>query len=271
VVDNAINRIATYNAQNAFVRAFGFDVIPGNAETGYEICTALCKLGVAGGAAGQLDFTNGIEADAAGNLHVGDFNNFRIGVYTGQGAFVRAYGFDVIPGNAELGYEICTTSCQPGDGGFATGQLGGPTGIAVDCNGAIYVAENDAQRVQRFGEPGTPLPPCTTPGTQPPATPKPSNEFTIKKLKRNTEKGTAKLTVELPGPGDLELGGSKVKARSKDVDDAGAARLAVKAKGNAKEKLVDRGKVKVKLKVTFTPTGGDPNTETKKGKLKLED
>ena len=85
VVDNAIDRIATYNAQNAFVRAFGFDVIPGNAETGYEICTAICKLGVAGGAAGQLDFTNGIEADAAGNLHVGDFNNSRIGVYTGSG------------------------------------------------------------------------------------------------------------------------------------------------------------------------------------------
>ena len=60
-----------------------------------------------------------------------------------------------------------------------------------------------------------------------------------------------------------------MKARSKDVDDAGAATLAVKAKGNAKEKLADRGKVKVKLEVTFTPTGGDPNTETKKGKLKL--
>jgi hypothetical protein len=183
---------------------------------------------------------------------------------------VRAFGFDVDPGGG-TGFEVCTTSCKAGTAGNAAGQLAGPAGVATDCRGAIYVSEPPNQRVQRFGEPGTPLPPCPVPpGPQPPpATPKPPNDFTLGKLKRNTDKGTAKLTVEVPGAGELELGGKKVKARSKQVGGAGEATLAVKAVGNAKRKLADLGKVKIKLEVTFTPTGGDPNTETKNGKLKL--
>lgn len=145
------------------------------------------------------------------------------------------------------------------------GQLSDPPGVVTDCRGAVYVADFANHRIQRFGEPGTPLPPCpsdTPPDSQPP----PSNEFTIGKLKRNTKKGTAKLTVVLPGPGEPELAGRKVKARSRQVAGAGKTKLAVKPTGKAKERLADDGRVK--LAITFTPTGGEPNTASKRAKLK---
>jgi hypothetical protein len=44
-------------------------------------------------------------------------------------------------------------------------------------------------------------------------------------------------------------------------------KLEVKPKGKAKDKLTPEGKAKVVAEVTFTPTGGTPNTEDKKLKL----
>ena len=105
----------------------------------------------------------------------------------------------------------------------------------------------------------------------------PSNNFTFGKVKRNTKKGTATLTVDVPGPGEIALGGTGVKpqrpvfgfrGRSKPVVAAGPVKLKIKATGKKKQKLNETGKVKVKVKVTFTPTGGAPNTESKKVKLK---
>jgi hypothetical protein len=109
---------------------------------------------------------------------------------------------------------------------------------------------------------------------------KTSNDFDITKVKKNKKKGTAILTVDVPGPGELSLAGPGVKAQraggatiSKDVTKAGNVTLKVKAKGAKKEKLSDTGKVKVKAQVTFKPAAangdvaGDPNTEPKKIKL----
>ena len=90
------------------------------------------------------------------------------------------------------------------------------------------------------------------------------------KLKRNLQKGTAKLTVKVPGGGELELAKTKkVKADDESAEDAGKEKLVVKPRGKAKKKLNQTGKAKVKAKVTYTPTGGEPNTESKKVKLKL--
>jgi hypothetical protein len=106
----------------------------------------------------------------------------------------------------------------------------------------------------------------------------PSNDFSLGKVKKNKNKGTALLTVDVPGPGKLELSGAGVKPQrslggariSKEVDKAGPVTLKIKAKGKKKAKLADRGKVKVKANITFTPTGdlpGVPSTETKPLKL----
>ena len=72
----------------------------------------------------------------------------------------------------------------------------------------------------------------------------------------------------VPGPGEIELAKTKkVKADDEHADAAGEVKLLIKPAGKAKGKLNDAGKVKVEAEVTFTPTGGSPNTEDKKLKL----
>jgi hypothetical protein len=109
-----------------------------------------------------------------------------------------------------------------------------------------------------------------------PNCPKPSNAFTIDKIKKNKKKGTATMTVTVPTPGVLALGGGGIKpqrpiagrrAAAKTVG-AGTTTLKIMAKGKKKKKLNKKGKVKVTATVTYTPTGGDPNAQTKNVKLK---
>lgn len=96
----------------------------------------------------------------------------------------------------------------------------------------------------------------------------PDNSFEFGKVKKNKRKGTAKVTVIVHAPGAVQLAGSKkLKADEETAAAAGEVKLDVKAKGRARSKLSSKGKAKVKLEVTFTPTGGTPNTQSKKVKL----
>jgi hypothetical protein len=101
----------------------------------------------------------------------------------------------------------------------------------------------------------------------------PTSTFTIDAIKRNKRRGTATLTVTVPNPGELTGAGRGVKVAdeatvSKQVRKPGSVKLLIKAKGRKKRKLNSTGKVKVKPKITFTPTGGDPTTEMVRLKLK---
>jgi len=127
-----------------------------------------------------------------------------------------------------------------------------------------------------FSDIGSTTPAIGRIGTQ---APRPSNAFSFGTLKRNKRKGTATLTVIVPGPGTLILTGKGlVKQRpgaasralrifAKSVSAAGKVKLKIRSKGRKKRKLNRTGKVKVKAKVTYTPTGGDPNTKAKRIKL----
>jgi hypothetical protein len=101
-----------------------------------------------------------------------------------------------------------------------------------------------------------------------------SNAFTLGKAKRNTKRGTATLTAEVPNPGVLALSGKGVKtagaagARAAKSVPAGEVKLLVKPKGKSKRKLNESGTLKVKISVVYTPTGGDPSTQTKRLNLK---
>ena len=98
--------------------------------------------------------------------------------------------------------------------------------------------------------------------------PPPSNDFSLGKARKNRRKGTAKLTVVVPGPGELELAKSKkVKADEQTAEAAGNENLSVKAKGKTRKKLNPKGKAKVRAKVTFTPDGGEASTQSKRVKL----
>jgi hypothetical protein len=276
VADQVNDRVVVFNTAGAFLRAFGYDVNPLVAGSGLETCTLQCQAGVGGTGSGQLEAPRGVGSDGAGKVYVGDQTNARVALFTPSGGFQHAFGFDVDTGGSG-GFEVCTTSCQAGDAGPAAGQLTLPEDVVVDCRGAIYAVDGTGRRIQRFGEPGTPLPPCPSanPPVDPPVDPpieppvKPSNEFKIGKLKRNTKKGTGKLTVATEAAGLLELAGKLVKPRDVQVA-AGETRLPVAPKGKAKEQLAELGKAKIGVSLTFTPTGGDPNTQTKKLKLKRE-
>ena len=96
-----------------------------------------------------------------------------------------------------------------------------------------------------------------------------SNDFTFGKLKRNKHKGSAKLTVNVPGPGALTLSDAKKKLKPVSTNPSAAegVKLPIKPRRKLAKKLGRKGKAKVNASVTFTPTGGSPNTESTKVKL----
>jgi NHL repeat len=227
------------------------------------------NIGSSGSGPGALNDPSGVAFGADGSIYVPERTNNRVSVFDAGGTFQRAFGWNVIPGG-QAGFSTCTadTGCQMGTAGTGAGQFDGPFGVATDCRGAVYVAEEQSARVEKLGDAGVQSPPCPPPT---PAT-KPSNAFSFGKLKRNRKRGTAVLSVSVPDGGTILLGGKGLvqqrplgsAAASKTVSAAGTVKLRIKSKGAKKRKLNHAGKVKVKAVVTFTPTGGDPNSQTKK-------
>ncbi len=101
----------------------------------------------------------------------------------------------------------------------------------------------------------------------------PTSDITLGKAKSKSN-GTAVLPVTVENPGVLAAsGGGAAKASSPDavfakqIAAAGTVKLKIKAKGLSKRKLARKGKVTVNPKITFTPTGGIPNSVFRKIKL----
>jgi hypothetical protein len=99
----------------------------------------------------------------------------------------------------------------------------------------------------------------------------PTSSFTLGKVKAK-KNGTATLQAALPNPGNLTVSGKGVKGSASAVSakrvNAGTVKLVIRAKGKNKRKLVQNGKVTVKPKITYTPTGGTSVTQKKKVKLR---
>src|SRR5215203_5183596 len=102
VSEHVNQRVSEFTTAGAFVRAWGFNVRPGGGK-GFEVCTKAtgCRPGEAGGRAGQLSFPGGVAVDSSGSLYVTDPLNDRVSQFTTEGAFVRAVGFDVVPGGGK--------------------------------------------------------------------------------------------------------------------------------------------------------------------------
>ncbi len=92
-----------------------------------------------GGAAtaAELDGPMGLGFDAAGNLYLADQNNHRIRRIDGATGIITT-----VAGNGTIGFS--------GDGGAATSaQLRYPTGVAVDGDGNLYIADRENNRVRQ--------------------------------------------------------------------------------------------------------------------------
>jgi hypothetical protein len=98
----------------------------------------------------------------------------------------------------------------------------------------------------------------------------PTNTLTYGKLKRNKKKGTARLTVNVPNPGQLSFSGRgiKVRASASAAVSAGPLAVTIKAKGKKAKKLARKGKLKVKLVFTYTPDNGSTKKQSKKVTLR---
>ncbi|HWM62524.1 MAG TPA: hypothetical protein VNP96_00860 [Solirubrobacterales bacterium] len=176
-------RVQKFDPVGNFLLAFGKDVAesgPGNTGTGFEICVAgngdVCKTGVTGGLGGEFrsafnaNFTGYLAIAPTGtpnegNVLVADPANRRVQEFTAAGAFVRAFGFDVVsagPGNTGTTFEVCNAgvdTCKEaaasgsGIGQFATNT---PTRVAEDADGNVYTVEPTTPnfRVQKFTLPG---------------------------------------------------------------------------------------------------------------------
>jgi hypothetical protein len=98
----------------------------------------------------------------------------------------------------------------------------------------------------------------------------PTNTLTFGKPKLNKKKGNARMTLTLPNPGQLSITGAGVKISGlvSGAVQAGTFTLRIKATGKKDAKLDDTGKVTLKPRFSFTPTGGEATSQAPKVKLK---
>ena len=97
-----------------------------------------------GGPAAEALFRdpNGVAVDGAGNLYIADTKNRRIRKVDSTGTITT------IAGTGEYGFG--------GDGGpAAEAQLGGPSGVAVDGAGNLYIADLNNGRIRKVDSTGT--------------------------------------------------------------------------------------------------------------------
>lgn len=146
VADSGNNRISAFSASGQFEFAFGKEVAPG----GGDICTVAttCRRGAVGGAAGSLSAPEGIAVDSGGRVYVADASDNRIGVYSGAGEFLYAFGLGV---NSTDSSNVCTSAsgCKVGLASGAAGGLSGPHGVAL-AEGHVFVADTVNNRISVF-------------------------------------------------------------------------------------------------------------------------
>lgn len=100
----------------------------------------------------------------------------------------------------------------------------------------------------------------------------PNNAITRGKLTLNKKKGTGKLAINVPGAGTLKAAGKGkrklVKTQNLTATAAGVLKVALNPTAKGKKILKSKGKLKLQLEVTFTPTGGLANVQVYKVTLK---
>jgi Tol biopolymer transport system component len=202
-----------------------------------------------------------LEAPSAGELglHVMNANGSSQTQLLNEGSPIHSDVLSWSPDGTEIAYK----SVAIGGELRLVGAAGGPTSLLVENSGADYPSWAS---VTAGAPPGSGPPPGSVSVT--PISTKVSSHFNFGKLKLNKKKGTATLIVVAPGPGSFVLGGKGVKKATAKAKAGGKVTLLVASAGKAAKKLNELGKVKVTLKVTFTPAGGAPNLESTKATLK---
>lgn len=114
-----------------------------------------------GAGAGQLNEAEALAADpTTGDIFVADQDNNRVSEFGPFGQFIKAWGWGVATGAAELqtcgpGATPPTATCRRGISGSGAGQFANlKGGITVDSVGDVWVADLANHRVQKFDAAG---------------------------------------------------------------------------------------------------------------------
>jgi hypothetical protein len=116
-------------------------------------------IGAPGSGAGQYSNPSGLAVDPSAELlYVADRGNNRIDVFETDGTFLRAFGWGVADGAAEL--QTCTVTCLEGLEGGGAGEFSKELKIGVDPSSHDLFVYSDL-RIQRFSfdDNGTPADP----------------------------------------------------------------------------------------------------------------
>ena len=101
--------------------------------------------------AAKVYYPRGIATDNAGNIYICDMNNFRI-------RKINPFGIINTIAGSGAGTSSGGSGGFSGDGGPATAaQLSHTTGVAVQSNGIIYIADNDNNRIRYISSLHNPL------------------------------------------------------------------------------------------------------------------
>ena len=166
------------------------------------------------------------------------------------------------------------------DPSFITG-VNSPAGVAVQ-GAHVYWANHVSDSIGRANLDGTgvtqslfsadgPVYGIAVDGLSQPLAP---NTFSIDKVKRNVRLGTARVTVRVPGPGELALARTtRVEDSVQPVTQAGKAWLLIRVPrfSQAAQRLQATGKVRVRANITYTPDGiAEPKLKSKVLRLVLD-
>ena len=91
----------------------------------------------------------------------------------------------------------------------------------------------------------------------------PSNQVRFGELTKNLSKGTAKLQVTVPAAGTLKLTGKKVRFVKKRAGKKGKVTLVIRPKAKAGKALKQSHRLKARIRVSFSPTGGHARSKGK--------
>jgi hypothetical protein len=115
------------------------------------------QFGELGSGAGQFHEAVAVSVhQATGDVYLVDRQNNRVDEFSGEGQFIRAWGWGVADGVTSA-LQMCTATCFPGIPGSGAGQFDSPVlsdGIAVDSLGDVYVLDNNNSRVEKFSPEG---------------------------------------------------------------------------------------------------------------------
>jgi DNA-binding beta-propeller fold protein YncE len=304
IADSGHHRIAIFSSGGSFLYAFGEK--PGEGElidpTGVDVDASIFGSTVyvadsdnnliasyaPGGSFihsfGSVSSPRDVIVGGGGDLFVADFDNERVAVFSKEGEPIRSIGeggAGALSGPVALvadgtgGIYVADRTAERVEhfddvGSFLGGVAAEPNvaGVGVACQGNVFATESATSlaRVLRFGEAGTPPPPCKPVEPEPivdPGAKLPSNKFHFAGLVKKRSNGFAVLYVRVPGPGKVSLTGRGFRRLSRTARQATTVSLPIKPKVRLRHFLKQHGKGRIRVEVTFTPTDGEPRKREK--------